>query len=95
MRNEEDILRLRFQLEADIELDRERMVEDPNWAQVSSRFDLSDPSDFILAVTAYIRHYVTRERLLSRMPCTNGPGDARLLSMEVVDGKHGASADRG
>jgi hypothetical protein len=97
MRSEEDIVRVKIELTADIELDMQRMVEDdPVWLQISHGAELDDPLQRQEAFRLYLSHYIVRERFLSGMPSTNGPGSMRLNKMEVsFYGDHSNSTQSG
>lgn len=84
MRTENDIVRLKMDLEAVIEVDLQRMADDdPNWAQLSQGYDLSTVEGRYAALRVYVEHYITRERFLRDMPSTNGPGSVELTELEV------------
>jgi hypothetical protein len=75
MRSEADVITVRVNLVGSVELDWQRMVEDdPNWARVSTGWDLEDPLQLQAAIHSYLMHYIARERFLRDMPTTNGPG---------------------
>lgn len=81
MRSEADVIRVEIELFGTFELDFQRMVEDdPNWLQICSQCDMSDPRGWGLrnAINLYIKHYILRERFLRDMPTTNGPGELTM-----------------
>jgi hypothetical protein len=84
MKTEEDIVRIRLSLVGEFEIDIDRIVEDPVWRTISSRYDLSIEVQWQQALEEYVAHYIIRERFLAKMPCTNGPGSLQTIQpMEV------------
>lgn len=88
MRSPEDLVRIRVKLSAVIDLDRERVVEDPAWAAVADPLDLSDPEQLEQALQLYLAAYLRREMLFDTlfMPSTNGPAEVSIDEMEVIRG---------
>jgi hypothetical protein len=81
-RNTEDIIDISFQLQAHISLDIERIIEDPIWKIICIQNGFEEDFHKEL-LQEYLNHYIIRERFLSEMPCTNGPGN---LTQEVNHG---------
>lgn len=90
MKSELDIIRIDFIVSGRIELDLERVIEDPTWRTVTSEFQL--PEELELALRSYLSFYTRSERFLREMPGTNGPGDINLVDMEVAFGQHNSSS---
>jgi len=86
MRDLNDIIRVRFQVSATAELDRERVELDPMWDVVSSKYDLGSPEQQKAALADYVCHYLSREILLEETPMTNGPAALTGIQCEVVEG---------
>ena len=74
-RGPEDLLTIDLELACELSLDMERIEADPVYRQC---LEMEEHPEVALQV--YIEHYITRERLLSQMPSTNGPG--RLVLKE-------------
>lgn len=86
MRSPDDLIRLRVTTYALVDLDRERVEEDPAWDEVSKNFDLEDPEQSKQALFRYLGFYINREQLFDSkfMPATNGPADIFITNMEII-----------
>lgn len=96
MRTPEDRIKVRVTMEAVIDLDRERIVEDPLWANAEA-YDLADPGQVERALFLYLASYVRRSKLFGGpevfMPSTNGPAEIEVIKMEdVTDGNGSVSS---
>ena len=82
MRNRKDLKMVRFELFGGIQLDMERVEQDPAWAMAGRNYDLDDPKQFDQAMVEYLLHYLAGEQLLAEMPTTTGP--AELYGMNAL-----------
>jgi len=73
MRDLNDLKVFQVTLIGTVELDLERVAEDPIWSLVSNGFDLTDKEQQNQALEKYLCQYLMREVLLRDMPSTNGP----------------------
>lgn len=93
MRGPEDLIRIKVMMEAIVDLDRERIVEDPAWAAIADNIDLNDPEQREQALFVYLGLYIRREqkKLFDSvfMPSTNGPADMTIKDMEDVTNGNG------
>ena len=97
MRTPEDRIKVRVTMQVVVDLDRERIVEDPLWANAES-YDLNDPEQVQRALFTYLASYVHRQRLFGEqifMPSTNGPADISVINMEEVTNGNGSGDPRG
>ena len=81
MRSRKDLKTVRFKLFGSVQLDMERVEQDPAWMMAGRHFDVSDPEQFDLAMVDYLKYYLGREQLLAEMPATTGP--AELYGLEA------------
>jgi hypothetical protein len=81
MRSRKDLKTVRFKLFGSVQLDMERVEQDPAWMMANRHFDVSDPEQFDLAMVDYLKYYLGREQLLAEMPTTTGP--AELYGLEA------------
>lgn len=90
MRGPEDLILIKVSLSSTISLDRERIIEDPQWAAIADRIDLNNTEQREQALFEYLARYINRgnEKLFDSvfMPSTNGPSDLNIEKMEVVNG---------
>ncbi len=95
MRGPEDLIKVRVTMETILSLDRERIIEDPLWAN-SESYDLNDPEQVERALFLYLASYVRREQLFGGheifMPSTNGPSNIEIIKMENVSNGNGTSS---
>ncbi len=84
MRDLNDITLVRFDMTGSVELDLERVEEDPAWQNVSMKYDLRDLEQKAEALAEYLRHYLTRETLLANTPSTSGPATIYGVNAVVV-----------
>ena len=88
MRDQNDRVVIDVTIRARVSLDRERVIEDPAWAEVSKNYDLTKPEQVQQALYQYLGNYVIREQLFGGisifMPSTNGPADLIVENMEEV-----------
>lgn len=86
MRTKEDLVRIMVSSYSIIDLDWERIEEDPEWSMVSSAFDLNDQEQKMQALFRYLGNYVSRDQLFKAtfMPSTNGPANLIITDMEDV-----------
>lgn len=82
MRNRKDLRMVRFELIGGIQLDMERVEQDPAWAMAGRNYNLDDPEQFDQAVVEYLLHYLGGELLLAEMPTTTGPAELYGISAE-------------
>jgi hypothetical protein len=84
MRTEKDIKNIIFTLFGKMEIDMERVEEDPNWIPFANRI-YSGLITEEEALKQYITGYFSRESFPRGMPITNGPADFMGLELEVKD----------
>jgi len=82
MRNRKDLKMVRFALFGGIQLDMERVEQDPAWAMAGRKFDLADPKQFDRAMVDYVKYYLGRELVLAEMPVTTGPAELYGLNAD-------------
>jgi hypothetical protein len=73
MRDLNDIVMIRFDLSGSVEMDMERVEEDPAWSMVEMKYDVRNPDQRKLALEEYLRNYLQRETILEMNPATSGP----------------------
>ena len=99
MRDMNDLIEVKVQLQGVVSLDLERVEEDnPRWETISHKYDLGDPEQRKQALFEYLASYLAGERLFdsSFMPSTNGPADIFVLQMEdVTNGNANGSTSGG
>jgi hypothetical protein len=97
MRTPEDLIKVRVMMFSDVDLDRERIIEDPAWAEIADKIDLNDPEQVEQALYLYLGGYIHRQQLFGGssvfMPSTNGPANITVINMEdITNGdSHGSS----
>ena len=82
MRNRKDLRMVRFELIGGIQLDMERVEQDPAWAMAGRNYNLDHPEQFDQAVVEYLLHYLGGELLLAEMPTTTGPAELYGMNAE-------------
>lgn len=91
MRGPEDLIVLDVKMSARVSLDRERIIEDPAWANIADKVNLTDPEELKQALQQYLESYILRQQLFGPqvfMPSTNGPAD---IIVERIEGEENAS----
>ena len=83
MRDRNDIIDIRFEVMGSVQLDMERVEEDPAWERMSRPFNLEHPEERDRALAAYINLYLSRELMLAEAPMTNGPATVMFSKVEV------------
>ncbi len=88
MRNVEDIKKVRFNLMGILEIDMERVEDDPTWRSFLGQVgrQLATPEE---ALGAYLRFYLSREDFPLQLPASNGPADFVGLEVEVLNAERG------
>ena len=91
MRNNDDYITVKFQAIGSVQVDLERLPQDPIWQRIAAQLpidpeDLSSLSDEGLnaAISEYVRVYLSQNELLNNMPTTNGPANIYGGIAEVV-----------
>lgn len=85
MRNEADIKNVKIALSGTVEIDLERVENDPFWASVAREFSsLEDPAQFKQALERYVSRYLGQEQVLEHAPFTNGPAAIFATNAEVI-----------
>jgi len=84
MRDLSDLIKVRFSISGSLEMDWERLEQDPEWQRFAERYDLADPEQKKEAVTKYMISYLSDEQILATMPVTNGPADLYGINVEVL-----------
>ena len=84
MRTEDDIVLIKMNLYATAIIDLERVEQDPVWLAISSKYDFTISSELKQAIQEYVSAYISREFILTECPSTNGPGEPRVITMEVL-----------
>lgn len=84
MRNDNDIRLVRISLTGTVEIDLERVEQDPVWATVARNVDVSDPEQLKQALESYVSRYLSQESLLDNAPFTNGPASLMGTNSEVL-----------
>jgi hypothetical protein len=84
MRNEKDRCQVTLSLHSVVDLDLERVEEDPLWQITTTGKDLSDRRVLEACLFEYINQYLIRgPRIMTNAPSTNGPSDLWLVKMEI------------
>lgn len=73
MRDDRDIKTARIELSGTVEIDLERIEQDPYWMIASREFNTEDPAQLKLALQQYICLYLGQQSVLGNAPFTNGP----------------------
>jgi len=86
MRCPEDLIQVRVLLGSTISLDRERIVNDPAWAAIADKLDLTNSEELERALHLYLSSYLRREELFDSvfMPSTNGPASVEVLQIQQI-----------
>jgi hypothetical protein len=84
MRNDEDIKTVIFTLTGKVEIDMERVEEDPNWVPFVNRV-LSGVLTLDEALKQYLAFYFGMEMFPRNTPVTNGPADFLGLNLELKE----------
>ena len=84
MRNQDDILIVRFDVSGSVSLDMERVEQDPVWMDIARQADITTEPSRTNALLAYVNIYLSRSTLLEDMPSTNGPADLFGARVSVV-----------
>ena len=66
MRNDEDIKVVHVEVSGIVEIDLERVEQDPIWDTVARQFNLNDPAQYKQAVEQYIGRFSARRTCFSR-----------------------------
>lgn len=82
MRNENDIKHIRVELAGTVQLDLERVEEDPVSEVIQNTSDIKNLNALL---QEYIRRYLSREVILADCPATCGPVSLYGLNVTVVD----------
>ena len=82
MRNRKDLKTMRFELIGGIQLDMERVEQDPAWTMAGRKYDLADPEQFDQALVEYLKYYLSHEHILAEMPTTTGPAELYGMNAE-------------
>lgn len=90
MRTESDIVSVSFQISGLVQLDWERVEEDPVWNQVVAGRPLDTPEEREFLLREYLNRYLSNEVLLMNTPSTNGPASLVGNTINIVR-KGGAS----
>jgi hypothetical protein len=83
MRTPEDIVVVNLAVSGTVEIDLERVEQDPLWDTVARTFDIDTPEGKKAALEAYLCRYLGHEVLLEEAPITNGPAAVIGTSAEV------------
>ena len=75
MQTLDDIRIIRFDVQASVRLDLERVYEDPAWNTVTGDMPLDTEEDLQAALVKYFNYYFAQESLLQNVPSTCGPAD--------------------
>lgn len=84
MRDLNDLRHVRLELMAGVQLDMERVRQDPVWRMVAEKYDISVPEQMDAALAEYMRAYLSREVLLTEHPATCGPATFQALNVILV-----------
>lgn len=83
MQTPDDIKIIRFDLQASVRLDMERVQEDPAWNAVTGDMPLETEDDVKAALVKYFHHHFSNEVLLREVPSTCGPADVYSIRARV------------
>lgn len=90
MRDKTDLIHCSFAIAGLVEMDLERLEEDPAWLNLVER-DLAAGGVENLSLDRrkvllkrYVNSYLMQERVLATMPATNGPADLTGIGVEVL-----------
>jgi hypothetical protein len=85
MRHENDRLLVRITLSSVIDLDLERVEEDPQWQRLIEGKDDSNKDIVKAMLFEYINQYLLRgPRIMTNAPSTNGPSELWPIEMEII-----------
>jgi len=84
MRTESDIKNIRFTLLGRLQIDLERVEDDPEWAPFAVKV-ASGEITLDEALKRYLMKYFSREEFPHDIPVTNGPADLMGLNLEVIN----------
>lgn len=85
MRNEDDLIKIKWVAQGTVELDMERVEEDPLWInELSQRFDVTDPKQRDEALKVYVARSLGQEFLFKETPSTTGPSEVFPTFVEVM-----------
>lgn len=95
MRTQEDLIEIEVMMRSKVSLDRERIIEDPQWASIADKVNLDDPYELKQALFSYLGSYISRQQIFGGesifMPSTNGPANIRIVNMEIEGAEDGDS----
>lgn len=80
MQSLEDLIKVVVTSTRNVELDLERMNQDPVWRTI---VDSNPTFGADLLIQMYVGHYLQYDKFPHQMPSTNGPGDIESVSIEV------------
>lgn len=84
MRTESDIVNLKFSINGIVQLDWERVEQDPIWGLVTRGIPLETPEEREKFLREYLNRYLSNELLLQNTPSTNGPAALIGNTVEIV-----------
>lgn len=87
MRSEDDIIQITVNMAARLELDLERVMNDPVGRTIAEKYDLTVSDQLYAMLVEYCEFYISRERFLSRAPSTNGPGSIQMQNVDIKVGE--------
>lgn len=91
MRNKNDRLQVKVQAYFTVDIDLERVEEDPRW-QMMNKEELTDTEKAKQQLFSYINQYILAgPKLLTNAPFTNSPSDVWVSKMEILDERSNAT----
>lgn len=85
MRTEQDLVKVKWVASGVVELDLERVEQDPVWInELSVRYDIADPVQRDQALTIYVARYMGQEFIFKETPSTFGPSEVFPTFVEVI-----------